>query len=352
MEQAVLNSFLLSVPQAAAIWLIILVVAVVAATALTLPDRARAAATPEPPDDGSAAEERAWADRYAEEITVAADRAAATARRGRAEWERAQQELDRAWEAFEAADRAARRIAAAAAFPAPDAGHLTPADRERSLHRAATAACRRRELGVRELNDILAHRDGWDPRLHPVEQEVALHRLVRERALTAYREAAARERQAWHTAEVAAAALASLREEARAARLRVGERTAGQLWWAEQWATEPADATIVLPTPTPAAPAAPAALYLPTVPLPTVTLRTASAPVRSPGAVPPSVTSVEERSPTVPPSDATVPLPEVTVPGPTRPARVVPVVPVQAGAPAAESLRQPLAAVGADGPGR
>ena len=315
MEETVLHSFLLSVPQAAAIWLIILAVAVITAVALLAPGR-RSAGDRDTPGwrdgdtPGSAAAERAWADRYADEVTVAADRAAATARRGRAEWERAQEALSRAWAAFDAADRAARRSAEAAAFPVHDTGCPAAelADRQRYLHRAATAACRRREIGVPELNDILAHRDGWDPRRHPVLQETALRAAVRERSLTAYREAVARERQAWHTAEVAAAALRSLREEACAARLRVGrQQTAGELWWAGQWDTAVADTTVLLPTVTATEPDA-------TVPLPV-------------GRVLPAVPVVAaRRSPSpVDEEDVTVPLPAAT-----RPAGAVPAAPLPA----------------------
>ena len=289
--ETALHSFLLNVPRAAAIWLVMLIVAVFAVVALsrsgvrvaaepdvadpdpTRPDPIR----PDPirpnsirPDptrrhpartDGAQAEEalsnpragraapvaddRDWAHRYADEVAVAAERAAATAQRRRAEWERAQDAVDEAWAAFDAADRAVRRTAAAAALPVFDDAR-TPAeyaDRERFLHRSATAACRRHELSIHELNDVLAHRNGWDPTRHPVHQEAALCKAVRDRQFMAYREATTRERQAWHTAGVAAAALRSLREEAAAARLRLNEHvpTPGQLWWAEQWSTaEPA----------------------------------------------------------------------------------------------------------------
>jgi hypothetical protein len=197
-------------------------------------------------DSGSCADDRDWRHRYADEVRVAADRAAVTARRRNTEWERAQDGVDDAWAAFDAADRAFSRLAAVAPFLSTESCHVPGelADRERYLHRAATAACRRREISIHELNEVLAHRDGWDPRRHPVTQEVFLHRAVRDRCLARYREAAARERQAWRTAEVSAAALGSLREEAYAATLRAGEHepTPAELWWAGQWAPEPADA--------------------------------------------------------------------------------------------------------------
>jgi hypothetical protein len=237
--ETALQTLWTSVPQAAAIWITLLFVVVVAAAAVALPGRlamigeaVRGPAEPEPEvDDGQ---------RYADEVAVAAERAAATAARTRAGWERAQLDVEAAWAAYDEADNAARRAAAASAFPimrrrrAPGENR----DRERYLHRAATAACRRRELSIGQLNDALAHR-GWDARKHPVLQEVALCNAVREHRLAAYRAATAREREAWQDAERAAAALSSLRTEAVAAKVRAGQgvRSAGAQWWAEQWAS-------------------------------------------------------------------------------------------------------------------
>ena len=428
MQETLVHSLLLSVPQAAAIWLVILAVAVIAVAALVLSGRRPARDDPDPPGrrGGAAgfAAERASADRYAAEIEVAADRAAVTARRGREAWERAQEHLDVTWSAFEAADREDRRLSAAAAFgaldddlpvpasaargPAARGCQVTPADRERYLHRAATAACRRRELTVHELNDILAHRGDWDPNRHPVLQEVALHRAVRRRALAAYRDAVARERQAWQTAEVAAEALRSLREEACAARLRVeAPVTRGQLWWAGEAldATQPlrsvaahdveatvalpvlvtahdVEATVALPVrwaaddavttvpisvgplrvvPLPAA--ALAALRASTVQLPTMaTQHVATQHVATQQPASPISRSATSASPvsrsaghgTSPTDTAWPAMPARTVPAQTVSAQTVPgpVVPAQAGAPTAESLRQPLVAAGADAAGR
>ena len=105
---------------------------------------------------------------------MAAERSAVTARRRRDEWLRALEEVEASWRAYEAADAAARRVEAAAVLPEPRTPR-TPAeyaDRERYLHRAAMAACCRKELSVLQLSDALAHRNGWDPRRHPVEQEI------------------------------------------------------------------------------------------------------------------------------------------------------------------------------------
>jgi hypothetical protein len=179
-------------------------------------------------------------DRYAAEIAVAADRAAVTAARHRAAWEQAQRDVDDAWAAYRDADAAARRIDAACPFPTLSRRRRAGenADRERYLHRAATAACRRHELSIKQLNEALAHR-GWNPRLHPIAQEAALHRAMRTHRFAQYQAATARERAAWEAAEIAATALACLRAEARS---QVVVTTAEQTWWAEQW-----DETVPIP---------------------------------------------------------------------------------------------------------
>jgi hypothetical protein len=242
MESA-LHSFLLSVPQAAAIWIVMLLLVALAAMALMLPRRLASGPAPEPAmDDGV---------RYADEVAVAADRAAATARRRRAEWHRAQDDVDAAWAAYDQADGGVRRAATASAFPLLN-GHRPPgenADRERYLHRAATAACRRHEISIKQLNEALAHR-GWDAGLHPVAQEAALLNATREHRLAAYRAATAREREAWRAAEAAADALCSLRAEAVDARVRAGqpELSAGAQWWADQWATTQPLPVVALPS--------------------------------------------------------------------------------------------------------
>jgi hypothetical protein len=227
--------------QAAAIWMTLLIVVVLAAAALIrLPRRSAAAPARNPVvSDNDIG-------RYAAEIVVAADRAAATAGRRRTEWERSIEDVDAAWAAYEAADRDARRTAAAAAFPMLSRRRRPGenADRERYLHRAATAACRRQEISIRQLNEVLAHR-GWNARLHPVVQEAALHQAIRDHRFAAYQAATARERQAWETAERAAAALRSLRAEAQDAQVRTRMLSTDEQWWAEQWdSTVPIRSTV------------------------------------------------------------------------------------------------------------
>jgi hypothetical protein len=222
-------------PQAVIIWSILLVIVVVAATGLLLPDRPAAAESENDPVTDAA--------RYADEMVVAADRAAATAARRRAEWQDATATVADAWADYEAADRAARRFVAASAYPMV-CRRRRPGDnaeRQRHLHRTATAACRRREISIAQLNDALAHR-GWDPRQHPVAQEATLHTAIRAHRLAAYRLATERERAAWETAELAATALRSLRAEALAAQTQAPAPTDEQQWWAQQWD----DATVPL----------------------------------------------------------------------------------------------------------
>jgi hypothetical protein len=178
--------------------------------------------------------------RFADEVTVAAEHAAATAARGRGGWEAAERELDAAWAAYQEADAAARRIWAATSFPLMSRRRRLGenADRERYLHRAATAACRQRELSIGQLNDIYAHR-GWNPRLHPVVQEALLRNAIRENAFVNYQAAQRRERAAWQQAEIAAEALRALRAEAAAAfgRTAAEQPVASEFWWAEPWTT-------------------------------------------------------------------------------------------------------------------
>lgn len=160
--------------------------------------------------------------RYAEEVTVAAQRAADSAERWRSEWLAVQSARDAAWRAYEVAHEAACRAYQAAAFPVPECVP-TPdehAARERYLHRAAWEAYRRGDLSMQQLCDALAHRAGWDADRHPFEQELILRRAGLERKLDAYRTVAAMERTAWRTADLAQSATCSLRAEARAASVR------------------------------------------------------------------------------------------------------------------------------------
>jgi hypothetical protein len=161
--------------------------------------------------------------RFAEEIATAAVRAGVTADRRHSAWVCAQRAVEAAWQAYESADGAARRAIRAAAFPTP-AADLTPAEhtvRERHLHRLAQAAHARGELSTDQLIDAMSHRNGFDPRLHPIEQDAMLRRIARDRLLRVYITASDHERSAWREADIAMAAKRSLDREAAAAARRV-----------------------------------------------------------------------------------------------------------------------------------
>ncbi|MEU1756273.1 hypothetical protein ABZ436_26970 [Micromonospora matsumotoense] len=230
--QTFFSAVLPDVPAAAAIWLILLAVAAVAVAALVVrpgrlrlavAGRFREAALPTDPDRAEQDREHT---RYADEVAVAADRAGTTAGRLRAEWLAAQDEVESAWATLESAEAHLRRLVAAAAMPLPHTGQ-TPAeyaDRERWLHRAAVDAHRRGDLSDAQLDDVFAHRACWDPRRHPVEQELVLRRATRDHLAARHRAAVAREQAAWRAADLAGAAARSLRDEAFAARDRRPER--------------------------------------------------------------------------------------------------------------------------------
>jgi hypothetical protein len=229
--ETALHSFLVSVPQAATLWALMLLGMVVVAVLLARTGRPATAPHTEAEADDL---------RFAEEVAVATDRAAVTAARRRTEWVEAQQELDAAWRAFDEADKSARVGAKACAYPLMSRRRKPGEniERQRYLHHAASEACRNRQISIAQLNDVYAHR-GWNPRLHPVVQESALRLAIRDHHADGYRKAVERERATWRTSEAAADALRSLRLEAAAAVTRVGVRqpVAGEQWWAAQWTT-------------------------------------------------------------------------------------------------------------------
>ncbi|WP_230415937.1 hypothetical protein [Micromonospora tarapacensis] len=118
-----LSSVLLDLPRAAAIWLSLLGLVTFAVAGLLLRPRLlrfdagtriREAALPGRP---AHSDEQRDQDRWAEEVTVAAGRAEATARRRRDEWLAAQDEAERAWQAYEVAEAGVRRLSGAAGLP-------------------------------------------------------------------------------------------------------------------------------------------------------------------------------------------------------------------------------------------
>ncbi|SBT39153.1 hypothetical protein [Micromonospora narathiwatensis] len=219
MQQTVLYHFLSKIPEAAAIWSALLVLALGLLAALVA--RPERDVPVEDAPDPAAEEAARHADlrRYADEVAVAAAGAAQTARRRREQWLTAQAAADRAWRAYDEAEAGARRLAGAAVLPEPRT-RRTPAEyaaRERWLHHAAMVAHWHGDLSARQLADVLAHRNGWDPRRHPAEQEIVLARVVRDGRWAGWRAAAEREERAWRDAELAADAARALALEAYAA---------------------------------------------------------------------------------------------------------------------------------------
>lgn len=221
------------VETAATIWMILLIAVAAATAVVALPRRPSSRRAARRLDRAAPARPHADEAALAGERLLAAERAAEVAQRRRADWLRAQELLDATWAAFDLADRDARRVAAAAAFPVLKQRRTRAelADRERNLHRAATAACRRRELSIAQLNEVLAHRGGWNPRRHPVAQDAALRAAVREHRFAAYQAATAQERQAWQEAEQAATTLRNLRAEVLTVRVQAGRDVRLEKQW-------------------------------------------------------------------------------------------------------------------------
>lgn len=218
--------------------------------------------------------------RYAGEISVAAERAADMAEKARQEWLAAQEQLEEAWQAFETTEADARRFDKAAVLPLPHAPK-TPAEyafRERYLHRVAMAACSRRQLSALELSDALAHRDGWDPKRHPAEQEVVLRRAVRDCMWAGYRAATKRERAAWRTAEMAQEAKRSLRREAAEASALARQAASGKPLALATWSADDFPAPLMVDAPSWTA--TPASVESTTLILPIATAVTRPLPTR------------------------------------------------------------------------
>mgnify|MGYP004492175389 CR=1 FL=1 len=155
--------------------------------------------------------------RYAQEIAVAADGAAATAERRREECQQAQARVERAWQTWQDADAALERARRAAAYATPGSVAGSETDKVQALRRAAQAAHRRGDISDDQLLDALTHRNGWNPALHPVEQELVLARATVDHRFRAYQEALSAEEAAWKLADVATAAVRTLRNEVTAA---------------------------------------------------------------------------------------------------------------------------------------
>jgi hypothetical protein len=223
------HAFLLDVRGAALIWLALVVVGAAPFVAMAVSAQRRWRRTRPRPERRvrirreSPAARQAELRRYAEEIAVAASRAAVTAERRRAEWAAVSRTQQAAWRAYDEAVEAARRAIQAEAFGIPDTPSTVEemAARRRYLERTAAAAYRRGDLTAAPCGDVIAGRDGWDPRRHPFEQETRLRVTRRDRLRRACETLSEVERSAWQAAEVAVAAKRSLDTEALSAAVRV-----------------------------------------------------------------------------------------------------------------------------------
>lgn len=210
------------------IWLLLLLAAVAALAGLALPRGVHrpsqvsawlaANARRKDEDLQRRAAEAAEQIRYAEEVAVAARGAAQTAERRRAECQEAQGLIERTWAAYQKADAALTRARQAAVWTSLDA--VDHEERRRALRRGAQAAYRRGDLSDEQLLDALTHRNGWDPALHPVEQELVLARAAVKHRFAAYQKALDAESDAWRAADIATAAVRSLRLEVMTAATR------------------------------------------------------------------------------------------------------------------------------------
>ncbi|MBT8227178.1 MAG: hypothetical protein HKP61_09655 [Dactylosporangium sp.] len=222
MVNTAIHTFLIDSQEALAIWATLTIVALAAFTALAATARrewsgvARAGAGWARRRRAGLAGHAADRRRYADEIAVAAQRAARTARRRHDEWAAAQTSVGTAWTAFDTADARHRRTVLAASIPVPPRP-LTPSDvsvRERHMHRAATEAFHRGDLSIDQLFDALASRNGWNPCRDPADQELIIGSIARYRRLQTYLSASAMERVAGHNAHIATSARRSLDDEA------------------------------------------------------------------------------------------------------------------------------------------
>ncbi|WP_250035675.1 hypothetical protein [Paractinoplanes maris] len=165
------------------------------------------------------------ANQFADEVRVAADRAALAAERWQERWETATDEVTEAWQAWLDADARLRGRLSGAAFGTPWSAQ-TPTEyvaRERFLHKAVRTAVGHGWLPAAAIADALAGRAGWDARLHPLEQELVVFRAAAGHLRDRYERAVAAEQAAAHDAELARRTSDSLRQEAWTAAARAAE---------------------------------------------------------------------------------------------------------------------------------
>lgn len=161
----------------------------------------------------------AEAARYAGEVRVAAVRAAEAADCWRESRLRAEEHTGDTWQAWQDAEECLARTRAAAAFRSPRSRRTVAelAARARFLRLAVFAAVDRGDLPDTVMADLVSGDGGWNPGLHPVDQELVLHRAIAAVRHHRYREALAAEQVARHDAQLALAARDGLRDELTAA---------------------------------------------------------------------------------------------------------------------------------------
>ena len=213
-----------ALPQAAAIWMIMLLVVAVTTAVIALPRKA--AAGPALPCSRSTSPTTtisATPPRWPPRPTARRS----TAQRCREAWERARQEVDAAWADYDRADREARRAAAATAYPVMR--RRRPATRTRSVSGSCTAlrpppAATGRSPSPSSTTP--SRTAGGTPGCTRRRRSRRCAARSGSTGVATYQRAAERERQAWETAEEAAELLRSLRAEACAATVRDPRRRA------------------------------------------------------------------------------------------------------------------------------
>lgn len=222
----VVAEMLLTEPAPAAIWATLMLLALPAMLLLGSPNGLRnprgaarevvAVLEDHREDRRRQAAEVADATRLAEEVRVAADRATENAERWQRRWEQCTDDVDAAWQAWLDADTRLKAHLAAAAWSTPYPVRTCEeyAARDRFLHRTVAAAVERGELPEIAVDDALAGRNGWDARLHPLEQQLSVARASAAWLRHRYEQAVTAERVARHDAELARRTRDSLQAEA------------------------------------------------------------------------------------------------------------------------------------------
>jgi hypothetical protein len=215
----VVAQMLLTDPTPLMIWVVLLLSAMLAFLLLAKPDALVPVLDRHRARRAHKMQEAAHSVRYADELAMATQRSAQAADQWHTYWQQTEGESIEAWQAWQNAEERLARIRATQAFTMPAARTASEyADRERFLHRAVRVAVDRGDLPTTAIADALAERGGWNARLHPVDQELALCRAIVTYRHELHQRAAAAEEAAWHDTRLAFSARDRLRQEAAAAK--------------------------------------------------------------------------------------------------------------------------------------